>query len=959
VSDSPSSPALGNALPVFRPQAARDPALLERTLCGREHVARMLTERARDSALGSARHQQLVYGPRGSGKTHLLTVVVNRLRADPELRHRVFIVRLAEEQWEVASFFDLCVQILRRLAEEYPDSAARDWEKRLTSGPRPSRQAEAPVEELRRVALRLIQDTLGEAVLLLIVENLDDLFGAIGQEGQQQLRAHIQEVDNWSLIASAQSLFPEIISRSEPFFGFFQTHDLPPLDLASSLAFLRRLAGDSAIGDASLARVLSVAQGEERVRVIHLLCGGNHRLLTMLYPFLTGDGLANLVDPFLRMIDRELTPYYQERLRWLPSAQQRKLVTWLARQEEPQAVNAVARNCFITEQVASTQLRKLAETGFVRLISKGRETFCEVREPLLRFVLDFQEHREGAVRTIVRVLRAWYSPPELHQLENSEAVRGVAMYHQCVRAALQESISSPSQPFPAGREALKLVAELIQQTRYADALAALEALDETERSRPESLSLEALALVGLGRWQEAERRYQEAQQALVQCAEKPARANGLFLCGLCASELGWPEIALKHYQEALGIRRELARQSPEVYRPEVAATLNNLGNVQNDLNDLEAARQSYEEALGSYRELVRERPEVYRPDMAMTLNNLGNVQSDLNDLEAARQSYEEALGSFRELARQRPEVYRPNVAVTLNNLGNVQSALNDLEAARQSHEEALSIRRELARQRPEVYRPDVAITAFNIGLLEDHSGHPEAAVNRFGESVRALLPEYRRVSRVYQPRFRRYLSVWLSRLQRTRGGQSAWEAWQGMAGELPADDPVGRSFGIVTGIWTRRWDEVLEWLRQASAWLPKLASEDREEIASAFNGALRDSEVPTDALHRLASEMPEPLRHACEGKAIALVPSLLREHGGQAEKLRQVAGRVRAVFGNEEAVGKALQLLEAGLNYLEAGRQESAILNLPVEQRRLIIETCGAGSEQAPRPRKKRQPRRL
>jgi hypothetical protein len=56
-----------------------------------------------------------------------------------------------------------------------------------------------------------------------------------------------------------------------------------------------------------------------------------------------------------------------------------------------------------------------------------------------------------------------------------------------------------------------------------------------------------------------------------------------------------------------------------------------------------------------------------------------------------------------------------------------------------------------------------------------------------------------------------------------------------------------------------------------------------------------------------------------------------------------VADRIRTNFGQAEAVDKALKLLEAGVNYLKAGKKESAILNLPVEQRRLIMETCGTG----------------
>jgi nephrocystin-3 len=37
------------------------------------------------------------------------------------------------------------------------------------------------------------------------------------------------------------------------------------------------------------------------------------------------------------------------------------------------------------------------------------------------------------------------------------------------------------------------------------------------------------------------------------------------------------EAAVKAYEEALAIRRRLAQQQPEVYEPNVATTLNNLG----------------------------------------------------------------------------------------------------------------------------------------------------------------------------------------------------------------------------------------------------------------------------------------------------------------------------------------------------------------------------------------------
>ena len=72
----------------------------------------------------------------------------------------------------------------------------------------------------------------------------------------------------------------------------------------------------------------------------------------------------------------------------------------------------------------------------------------------------------------------------------------------------------------------------------------------------------------------------------------------------------------------------------------------------------------------------------------MTLGNLGNVQQELGDLEAARSSQERALAI--EEAAYGPE--HPEVARTLGNLANVQRQLGDLQASRNSRERAARIR---------------------------------------------------------------------------------------------------------------------------------------------------------------------------------------------------------------------------------------------------------------------------
>ena len=175
--------------------------------------------------------------------------------------------------------------------------------------------------------------------------------------------------------------------------------------------------------------------------------------------------------------------------------------------------------------------------------------------------------------------------------------------------------------------------------------------------------------------------------------------------------------AQAYFEEALEIYRELAKQNPEAYNPYVAMSLNNLGCLLRVTNDFKQAQAHFEETLEIRRELAKQNPEAYKPHMATTLNNLGNLLRDTNDLKQAQAYFEEALEIYRELAKQNPEVYKPYVALTLNNSGILLYDTNDIKQAQAYYEEALEIHRELAEQNPEAYKPDVAATLNNLGSL--------------------------------------------------------------------------------------------------------------------------------------------------------------------------------------------------------------------------------------------------
>ena len=118
--------------------------------------------------------------------------------------------------------------------------------------------------------------------------------------------------------------------------------------------------------------------------------------------------------PFLDMLD-DLTPYYQAKMRSL-SPQQRSLVDFLSGAQGALPVKEIARRALMGATPAANQLKLLREMGYVRIAhSKGRETYYELKEPLMRLCLGVKKQREGPIQLFVEFLRVWCPREELER----------------------------------------------------------------------------------------------------------------------------------------------------------------------------------------------------------------------------------------------------------------------------------------------------------------------------------------------------------------------------------------------------------------------------------------------------------------------------------------------------------------------------------------------------------------
>ncbi|MEQ8466281.1 tetratricopeptide repeat protein [Coleofasciculus sp. E1-EBD-02] len=385
---------------------------LEAIFVQRHQLAEDIVERISDSVLTLSPHHTLLIGPRGIGKTHLVSLVYHRIRKREALQNRLLIAWLREDEWGVTSFLDLLLRIFRALQENDGDFAKIQVKggregliKRVES------LYELSPDEAEHAGADLLKEIIGENRLLLLIENLDDIFSGLGKKGQKQLHAFLQENPCCTILATSQSLFDEVKKEKSLFYEFFHINHLEDLTVEEAIQLLANIA--RVRGDRELESFIRQSRGRDRIQAVHHLAGGNHRVYVIFSEFLTRQSLDELVEPFMRMLD-DLTPYYQARMASL-SPQQRKIVEFLCDRRHGVPVKEIAQRCFLTHQTTSSQLKDLREKGYVTSDAIGRESFYEMRETLMRFCLEVKKQRGEPIQLFVDFLRIWYTKEELLQ----------------------------------------------------------------------------------------------------------------------------------------------------------------------------------------------------------------------------------------------------------------------------------------------------------------------------------------------------------------------------------------------------------------------------------------------------------------------------------------------------------------------------------------------------------------
>jgi tetratricopeptide (TPR) repeat protein len=531
------------------------PDALEGIFVQREKLLQDILERLRKGALGGEIRNTLLVGPRGIGKTHLISLAYHRLRSMKEVEDRILIAWMREEEWGIAHSRDLLLRILRALEPEEEAQLAPIYA--------------LPPEQAENAAIKRIGKLVADKTLIILVENLDDLVRKLGGQGEMKFYNFLKQT-RCSVVATSPGPAARVFPPGSPFRrNFFEIHSLKGLDFETAIQLLSKIAEYQ--GNAELISLINSPHGRARVRALRYLAGGNHRAYVIFAPLIARESIGQLIRPLMQTID-DLTPYYNSRIAALPW-EQRQILEYVCEAHHPVRTGDVARVCFLPRAAAASQLESLCALGYLQNLRVGNDSYYELHEPLLRSSFEVKKHRGKPIGLLLDFLRLWYSPAELKQkLSSLPATSMPEQLYIPDLTALEQRWDDPRIA-----ECCREYGEAVQHKDYERALKSAEDLIAL-RGLKEDWMAKASCFIGLNQLESAMRVY---DKVIDQYGED---ASVWRLCASVLSAMGRHEDALLCLRKS----RDLDETCSDTWNRE-ATLLLTLGRPEEALYACEAA----------------------------------------------------------------------------------------------------------------------------------------------------------------------------------------------------------------------------------------------------------------------------------------------------------------------------------------------------------------------------------
>ncbi|HIP83308.1 MAG TPA: tetratricopeptide repeat protein, partial [Desulfocapsa sulfexigens] len=697
-----------------------DPARLCATTIGRQHLLNDLLEKLERRRKKKSGQNHLFIGPRGIGKTHLLTLLEQGINTNATLKNSYTIIRFPEESNRVLSFADLLLGLIDLLAEVEEDSDFRKLHNKLE------------IEDQDTVIIDYILPRLKHyhkqsgKILLIMMENLDVLFTQQLKKKQDihRLRSLLMDNSHIMLIGTAPIFFPALNDVKHPLYDFFDIQIVEELGQEETLALIKvHLQWDKR--DDLLQQF---EQLKPRILAMHTLTGGNPRLLTMLYELIAEEDLSDIKARFHQMLDR-ITPFYQERIKDLPP-QERALLETIAlmRTGQRTPVN-IARKFRKPRHQTSVLLKRMTDAGYLSVSphpTDKRSRLYRIKEGFFDIWLAMNESRAQRKHLpyLVEFFALWYADVQTRELKRQQLREKLERLSDVARKNELDMLGYLSEASDEGSEKQQTKMELaIRQLKLGSREEAKVLLKESEKlliEKPGGLlvwmhdkvdqwadGMQSVDLIGrmekiVEYWQQQRSGDLEQAARLFHTLRLDFSSHGLHQLHIALlqdrlQEIDKPEqetelllqIANSQYTDGqlsnalttlnhvLGIAKVIENRKLE------GTTLNNISQIYHSRGDYETALKYLQESLAIRQEIGDKSGE------GTTLNNISQIFKARGDYETALKYLQQSLAIQQEIGDKSGE------GTTLNNISQIYDSRGDYETALKYLQQSLAIRQEI------------------------------------------------------------------------------------------------------------------------------------------------------------------------------------------------------------------------------------------------------------------------
>ena len=709
------------------------PERLRRTSVAREHLLDNALESVRGSAGRRSKSHLLFIGPRGIGKTHLLSCIEDAVQSDDALGASVVVVRFPEESNRTLTFADFLIGMCGILKEVLEDEPL--WTELYAAVQ--TEEDDARVADTLVPAIREENRRRGRT-LLVMLENLGEILTRQIRDRNDvaALRKFLMTDNGCLLVATAPLHFDGVTDVGQPFYDFFDIQILESLSFEDTVEVIRLNLEWEECEDV----LKELDDIRPRLQALYQMTGGNPRLTMMLYELIAHESITSVQEQFHLLLDR-ISPFYQGRLNDLPPGQRALLECLASMRDQEKTPAAIAARMRMSQQETSSLLKRLTDAHYLRAARHPRDRrsrLYTIREGFfdiwlamnlsrgarrrMPFLLDFfslfypsiaaREEKRRQLRAKLLEEGSVDAAKALDYLSEvgDEAERATAKFDMARiyarRGVAEQTASYVLEAAPlAGDGVSRSIARIVAQAPSApDYLSEIEEMItawEMHRSGELEAFAHRLAEMGKGLTVRtfSETRLAFLQDTLESVGDAEERiAQRLKIAAVLKGIVRWKESEEQQ-------RHALAEATALPNARLVAVASNDLAALLKDTNRIEEAELLMRRAL----EIDEAGFGELHPTVAIRLNNLAMLLRDTNRIEKAEPLMRRALEiDVAALGEQ-----HPNVAIRLNNLAMLLQDTNRIEEAEPLMRRALNIDEAAFGEQ----HPNVARDLNNLAML--------------------------------------------------------------------------------------------------------------------------------------------------------------------------------------------------------------------------------------------------